>query len=324
MKAARDRPRKPSLRLKARIPRKGRVRKLRAEEGPPVGVAFARLRHPGHPVHPVHMGLDPILEQPPELGQERHQGDEAEADAKARPQLLARAPEGVGHGQDADEDEDGGVGAQGERGDEQQDDEADQGEPPAGESLAVQHEDEAGVHEGGAGFALRHDDEHRDADDGGHQEEILPLAQLEVLTAHHRGQQERGRNLRYFSGLELDRPQFEPRMGPLYVLGYEYDQDEQGADGQVHRHGRALPDPGRDDEEDEAGESEGREHPHELLAAAEVPVDDGGRVLGVDGRVDVHPADEHQQDVHRDQFPVDGLFQAALMGVLADHLPNPS
>ena len=55
------------------------------EEGPPLGVAFTRLRHPGHPVHPIHMGLDSVLQQPPELGQEGHQGDEPEADAQPRP-----------------------------------------------------------------------------------------------------------------------------------------------------------------------------------------------------------------------------------------------
>ena len=175
------------------------------EEGPPVGLAFPGHRNPGHPFHPVQMVLDRPLQHSPQPGQGGHKRNETDAGSDPLPELLARTHEGVAQGQDADEDEDGRIGTDGQRRDEEQDHQADEPEPPAGETFPVQDEDKAGIDEGGPRLALRHDDEHGHGDDGGHEKEILPLGDLEVLPTHDRRQEERCRNLRYFSRLELDR-----------------------------------------------------------------------------------------------------------------------
>ena len=61
---------------------------------------------------------------------------------------------------------------------------------------------------------------------------------------------------------------------------------------------------------DEDVQHERRRNPDRLLAAAHRPGEDGARLGGVDGGVDVQPADQHQRQVAAHEPPVHGLAES--------------
>ena len=198
--------------------------------------------------------------------------------------------------------------------DEQQDRHPHQEQPPTRQALAVQHEDEADIDQGGARLALAQDGEHRQADDGGHPQEMPAVGQAESRFAHHRRQQQRGGDLGDLGRLELDRAQLEPRVRALDVAAHEDDQHQQEEHADVGIRREHFPEPGMDDEQDEQVQRERGQHPDELLAAARTPVEDGRRLRAVDGRIDVHPADQDEQQVAAHQPPVHGLSKSPVEG----------
>ena len=287
------------------------------ELGKPRGGAGLGHRHQVRP-ELVHGG-DMAGQQAPEPGNEREDEHDARTDKDPRHEFL-RPLEGVADAQDGDQDDDGGIGAEGQGGDEQQDDEPDQGQPPAGQALPVEDEDEAGIDEGGAGLLLAEDDQHRQGDDQGGQDEALDLGYLEVRLAHHDREQQRGRDFRDFGRLEADGAEREPRPRALDFDAEEDDGDKQEGHAGIQPRREPLPPAGGDDEEDEAGEAEGRDDPDELLAAARREIE-GGRPVGrMAGGIDIDPADQDQQQVAADQLPVHGLAEPPFGLILQDHL----
>ncbi len=287
------------------------------QEAPEIRGRFSLLRHPDAVVEVVDMAFDQGAGLVQDGRQEGGEGREAQAPEKGAPGMRHRTGNQVKNHQDGNESHHRPVGAQGKGRDKERHHQAEEPQPPAGEAFPVEDKHKAQIDQGTASLAFRHDDEHGQNDDGGRQGQVLELGQAEVLHAHHEGEQQRGGYLGNLCRLEADGPQVEPRVGTLDVTGHEDNHHQQPQHQDVKGDADALPQARGQQEEDGSGQPQGSKNPHELFSGAGTPVKDGSGVCGVDGGIDIEPADEHQQEVGHDDGPVDRL---SFMCLLLSHV----
>ena len=94
-------------------------------------------------------------------------------------------------------------------------------------TLAIEHQEKGEVDEGGARLVLHDDAEHGGEDEGQCTKKIVPRMDIVRITAHELGQGESCRKLGKFSGLQAQRPEYEPRMRAFDAVRVENGGKEQ-------------------------------------------------------------------------------------------------
>ena len=220
----------------------------------------------------------------------------------------ALAPVAVHHrlrkGADQDDRHEHRHGRKQEREDEQRGDQQHRNAEPLVEPFAVEHEEKRPEHDARTGIVLQDDDKERDADHHPDLEQVARPVDRERIGAHHAGERQCRGDLHELDRLHAERPELEPRLGPVDLAAEQQCTDQQRKAREIGRVGEHMVKPIVEQQHDDR-RSPCHADPHQLFHVEVRKGEDIGRTLVVRGRSDRHPPRHHDQDIQQNCPEVD-------------------